>query len=245
MYINAKADMGDGVFLVRRNANNLFVLSVMTGTNFYNYAISLHQDKGKYYYMDDGPYFRTLEHMIEYHYKYEDGLRTKLISPVSPNSKYSQLFQNELLYANQTRKTSLIHINSADATQKPIDVQLSMKDAQSTKKESKKKNKLKPINECDIKLEAIIGEGKFGTVYKGTYEGAKQVAIKILKDYHATGDFKREVEIMEKLGNHPCIVRVFVNKVKFMMVQELMMGSLLDKLHETPRVITEYNLKSW
>ena len=245
--INAKADMGDGVFLVRRNANNLFVLSVMAGNEFFNYEICSKED-GKYLYIDDGPYFRSLEHMIEHHYKYEDGLPTKLLSPVSPNSKYSQT--NQIESSNVQRKSIIVSTESIQKAHFNVNTHHLMKDAQSSKKECKKKDsyKLKAINESDIKLEAIIGEGEFGTVYKGTYEGTKQVAIKILKDYHATSDFKREAEIMQKLGNHPCILRIFgviAEKEKFMMVQELMMGSLLDKLYETPRVITEYNLKSW
>jgi hypothetical protein len=245
MLINAKADLGDGVFLVRRKSNNLYVLSLMTGNDFFNYEICS-KDDGKYIYIDDGPYFRSLEHMIEHHFKYEDGLPSKLNHSISSSSKYSQTIQIEM-----QRKASLISIEPIiQEAQFNINTQHLMKEVQSSKQMSKKKQfyKLKAINEKDIKLEAIIGEGEFGTVFKGTFEGTKQVAIKILKDCHATNEFKREAEIMQKLSNHPCILRIFgvINdKDKFMMIQELMAGSVLDKLYETPRVINDYNLKMW
>ena len=231
--INAKADLGDGVFLVRRNAKNSFTLSVIARNEFFNFEICS-KENGKFLYIGDGPYFQSLEHMIEHHYIYANGLPTILLTPISPNSKYSQV--------NQTICSNKPHSN--------VNIHHFMKDAQSFKNECKKIDsyKLKVIVESDIKLEAIIGEGEFGTVYKGTYQGTKQVAVKLLKDYHSTNEFKRDAEIMQQLGKHPCILRIYgviIEKDNFMMVQELMMGSLLDKLSEGPRLITEYNLKSW
>lgn len=71
-----------------------------------------------------------------------------------------------------------------------------------------------------------VGEGSFGTIYRGDYRGA-DVAVKVLK-YQNTitpdmiNDFKSEIGIMEKL-RHPCIIN-FIGAVhtpgKFAIVTE-------------------------
>lgn len=76
----------------------------------------------------------------------------------------------------------------------------------------------------------------------------KLVAVKKLKDYRAIKEFEREANIMQNIGNHPCVVRIhgiIKEKETFMIIQELLVCSLFDKLFEQPRVITEYNLKNW
>jgi serine/threonine protein kinase len=106
---------------------------------------------------------------------------------------------------------------------------------------------LQTLNASDIKLQVIIGEGEFGTVYKGTYK-SKQVAIKKLKDCSADREFLREATIMGSLGNHPCILKIFglvVDRNSLMMVQELMVCSLLEKLLNEPSLVTEIHLKNW
>jgi serine/threonine protein kinase len=106
---------------------------------------------------------------------------------------------------------------------------------------------LQHISPSDVKLQVIIGEGEFGTVYKGTYK-SKQVAIKKLKDCSADREFLREANIMGQLGNHPCILKIFglvVDRNSLMMVQELMVCSLLEKLLNEPGLVTEVHLKNW
>ena len=248
---NAKSEFGDGVFLVRRRGDNVYVLSVMTKDDFYNYEICF-KEEGKYYFIDDGPYFRSLEHLIEHHFKFEDGLPLKLMHPISMNSVHCQSIMNNIQNKSLQEKTSVT--TSAPIKQElmqkaHLNMQNLFKEVE-TKQKTKKKSsyKLKTIDENDIKLEAIIGEGEFGTVFKGTLEGTRQVAVKMMKDPRATGEFKREAQIMQQLGNHPCILRIFgviADKEKFMMVQELMVCSMLEKLYEKPCTITEYNLKCW
>jgi tyrosine-protein kinase len=107
--------------------------------------------------------------------------------------------------------------------------------------------KLIKIAPNEVQLQAVIGEGEFGTVYKGTYNG-KQVAIKKLKDCTATSDFMREADIMGTLNN-PCILKIFGlvqdKNSPLMMVQELMVGSILEKLWQSPNEVNENHLKLW
>jgi hypothetical protein len=66
-----------GIYLVRKTQRNenILVLSMMWNNEFFNYEICIRdeQQEGKLYYIDDGPYFRTLGHLIEHYTKYEDG----------------------------------------------------------------------------------------------------------------------------------------------------------------------------
>ena len=55
------------------------------------------------------------------------------------------------------------------------------------------------------KEKVYLGEGTYGTVYRTTYRGV-QVAIKICEDVPI---FKKEVEILQKLGNwHPALPKL-------------------------------------
>ena len=75
----------------------------------------------------------------------------------------------------------------------------------------------------------------------------KQVAVKKLKDCTASADFLREADIMGAL-NHPCILKMYglvQDKQCLMMVQELMICSILEKLWQSPNDVTENNLKLW
>lgn len=58
----------------------------MYNEEFFNYEIcSKEQSSGRYYFIDDGPYFRSLVHLIEHYSKYEDGLPGILTRPISPS----------------------------------------------------------------------------------------------------------------------------------------------------------------
>jgi serine/threonine protein kinase len=73
------------------------------------------------------------------------------------------------------------------------------------------------------------------------------VAIKKLKDCTASNDFLREADIMGTLNN-PCILKIFgllQDKGSLMMVQELMMCSLLEKLWQPNNEVNENHLKLW
>lgn len=80
-------DPATGTFLVRfseRNKNT--VLTLKADTCYYNYII---QNERTYYFIDDGPYLDSLEHVIEYYSFISDGLPTTLNNPVPPKPKPS------------------------------------------------------------------------------------------------------------------------------------------------------------
>lgn len=72
--------------------------------------------------------------------------------------------------------------------------------------------------------------------------------MKKLKDCTASNDFMREADIMGTLNN-PCILRIFGlvqdKSSGLMMVQELMICSVLEKLWQSPNEVTENHLKLW
>ena len=80
---SAQYELGDGVFLVRKKTNSLHVISLRYENNFENFEIILVMNK--YYCVDDGPYFRSLDHLIYYYMRYQDGFHCKLRSPISPD----------------------------------------------------------------------------------------------------------------------------------------------------------------
>lgn len=73
--------ISDGVFLVRTSPHkpDVYVLSMAAAGSVYNFEI---QRKSENLFIDDGPYFQTLENLIEHYMKYEDGLPTKLTQPI-------------------------------------------------------------------------------------------------------------------------------------------------------------------
>ncbi len=83
-----------GVYLVRRTQRdeNIMVLSLIYNGEFFNYEICIKDQlinhstlnsNIKFYFIDDGPYFRGLSQLIEHYTKYEDGLPCLLRRPVS------------------------------------------------------------------------------------------------------------------------------------------------------------------
>ena len=101
-----------GVFLVRstQRDENILVLSIMCNNEFYNYEICVVEKTEndlapKFYFIDDGPYFRTLPHLIEHYTKYADGLPGLLRRAISP---LAQLIPIQIGPSNKTiSKSSL------------------------------------------------------------------------------------------------------------------------------------------
>lgn len=63
---------------------NTFVLTLLDKDQERNFIIRRHS---KLFYIDEGPYMRSLEHLIEHYMRFSDGLPTNLKYPVKPKSK--------------------------------------------------------------------------------------------------------------------------------------------------------------
>lgn len=116
------------------------------------------------------------------------------------------------------------------------------------------------ISECisrdNLFLGDVLGEGEFGSVFRGSYispNGVKHdVAVKTLRgepgDTSREDAFLREARLMVRLS-HPCIVRLLgvTGGHPLWMVQELVpLGSVLDFLRLTPHLASPtHEIKLW
>eukprot|EP01103_Thecamoeba_quadrilineata_P003270 TRINITY_DN13065_c0_g1_i1.p1 TRINITY_DN13065_c0_g1~~TRINITY_DN13065_c0_g1_i1.p1 ORF type:complete len:1339 (-),score=265.54 TRINITY_DN13065_c0_g1_i1:19-3969(-) len=105
------------------------------------------------------------------------------------------------------------------------------------------------IPDDDIQIEDPIGEGAFGTVFKGVWMGI-QVAVKMLKNNPSMGSrteeermLERECWVMGSLNHHPCIVKLFghvnIGGHSPGLVLEYMGGGSLHRLLHDPLVFIE------
>jgi len=67
----------DGAFLIRksRKRRNVFVLSMVHKNTFHHVLI---ENRGVYFFLDPGPYFPSLMHMVDHYKRFSDGLPCKL-----------------------------------------------------------------------------------------------------------------------------------------------------------------------
>ena len=71
----------DGTFLVRqsRKRKNLHVLSTIYQKTCCHFVI---EARGVYFFLEDGPYMPSLEHLIDHYSRFADGLPFKLCHPL-------------------------------------------------------------------------------------------------------------------------------------------------------------------
>ena len=99
------------------------------------------------------------------------------------------------------------------------------------------------IDYDDLVFDRVIGEGSFGAVYRGSYQG-QPAAIKTLKAMNesALSDFVREIDMLGRLRN-PYVLTFFgavITHDKLCMVTEYMalgsLGAVLKKYALSPRL---------
>ncbi|XP_077988319.1 tyrosine-protein kinase HTK16-like [Glandiceps talaboti] len=85
-----KFNKQDGRFLIRTSVNKAgaYVLTMCMYKTIFNFEIGTHDI---YYVIDDGPYFETLQHLVEHYTRYDDGLPGKLEQPVPPKKPLPKL----------------------------------------------------------------------------------------------------------------------------------------------------------
>ncbi|KAJ9587710.1 hypothetical protein L9F63_018861, partial [Diploptera punctata] len=156
--------------------------------------------KGDYFYIDDGPYLDSLEYVIEHYSLMSDGLPTTLQTPVPPTPKPPvpemppSLLLNGLSATLPHRKpmkrspnrshgvspassagASPVHsrrgsltVNSGATVSAPIDRNHNVETVPVIKKPESKHQDFIP-RDC-LTLSTVLGEGEFGSVFKGTYQ---------------------------------------------------------------------------
>ncbi|CAL1272831.1 unnamed protein product [Larinioides sclopetarius] len=233
----------DGMFLVRRSTRrkDIYVLSVVHNAHTYNYEI---QCKDKFYFIDDGPYLESLEHIIDYYSRMADGLPTNLLYAVPPETTVSLDID--------AQPTKVAAENLYDNKVEPE----KNGEAHANLNSNLVENISRPNLICreSLKLGPPVGEGEFGSVLKGKWMNSSKieidVAIKTMRDEHMQScreEFIREVEVMVGL-DHPCVVKLLGVCLgpPLMMVQELVpMGSLLDYILDYPDDISVENMILW
>lgn len=76
----------EGTFLVRFSERNTgcYVLTMLYEQQLFNFVIKKHEE---FFFIDDGPYLNSLEHVIDYYSTMSDGLPCILQYPVPPKPK--------------------------------------------------------------------------------------------------------------------------------------------------------------
>lgn len=103
----------NGCYLIRKTSRNenILVLSLMFNAEFFNYEICIKETspcQQRLFFIDDGPYFRNLSHLVEHYSKYEDGLPGLLLKPIRPNSA--------LLSSNTAKLSNHKQVNSSSSS---------------------------------------------------------------------------------------------------------------------------------
>lgn len=272
----------DGTFLIRYSDRNggMYVLTTIHGETPYHFQI---KTQDTFFFIDDGPYLDSLEHVVEHYSHMSDGLPSTLQHPVPPKPKpplpdmppclllngSSTLPSRSMLRRSpnrspvspasstgaspsQSRRGSLTQLDK-NSNVESTSLRVPSVAADMTRAAPPPPSDF--ISREALVLGQVLGEGEFGSVYKGTLlntEGKQvDVAIKTLHEEHVDAnreEFLREAKVMMGLCHH-CVVRLIgVSKgPPLLMVQELVpLGSMLAYLLEFPdRVNPNYELKVW
>ncbi|CAH0562157.1 unnamed protein product [Brassicogethes aeneus] len=254
-----------GTYLVRysdRNASK--VLTLLCDGNFFNYIIqSCQNNKRKFLFIDDGPFLDSLEHIVDYYSFISDGLPTKLVNPVPPKPKPPVPFDTmprpkKSKNPGKPLNPEAVNLNNnCFPSQKPFKNNFAIGNNNNISHTNNNNNENEDYISLDkLKRGNIIGEGEFGSVYKGTYVNLKgeatSVAIKTLREDQVNQNniktFLVEVQVMQKL-DHECIVRLIgiCKGPPLQMVQEyLALGSILQYMDANKEKIRpNHEFKMW
>lgn len=234
----------DGTFLIRKNTKNknLHVISLLfEGHKSGHFLID---SRGIYHFLDEGPYFSSLEHLVDHYSRFADGLPCKLTYPLFHHVKLGSP-------SIPPRPENRARIGSYPSHLKPVDNREAYKNHEILRQVRHSRDNIP--KDSLLTLE-VIGEGEYGRVFKGIYmpaEGKRQnVAVKRLNadlDGQKRKLFEREAGNMMQLDHH-CIVQLIgISQEPPTMVLELVpLGSMLDYLQANgDSVRVELELPLW
>lgn len=260
-----ESGLAAGSFLVRTSisCHGYFVLTLVSKNNkIFHFQISTRSDC--WFYIDDGPLFATLPHLIDHYMHYADGLPLTLKLPIRSNKRVFPLRSYPL---------SIIHIqdkieNDFNHISENISVRIKREefftdltpDEMPINKVSQVASNLSvtslqtSILKNSLELGHEIGVGEFGSVLSGIWVdqvGQKiPVAMKTLhndKLQQGEQEFLREARVMSQL-NHSCIVRllgVCIGPPMILITELVEMGALLDFIIDHQSDIIEEDQNIW
>ena len=91
----------NGTFVVRRSSKNPknYAITLYNDSEFFNYEIIRLNEST--YYIDDGPFFESLEHLIDHYCRIPDGLPTTLMFSINPSG---QIISSRIQSFSSTKK---------------------------------------------------------------------------------------------------------------------------------------------
>lgn len=230
----------DGTFLTRKSQRlkGVHVLSMVYAKKDYHYEINSRNDR--FWYIDDGPMWDSLDTLVGYYAQNSDGLVHRLTEPVQVHHKPTKNTQ-----PTQTRsmlpppQETFQQLKSQASQNVPPPLRQQQRPSAASLIPQDLKKSLMTIPKSALQQVRKLGGGEFGVVLEGVYtkqDGTKlPVAIKTLRKdsiLAGTQDFMREAEVMHRLS-HPYIVQLIgiCEEPSLMLVQELVRyGALLNYL---------------
>uniref|UniRef100_A0A0B6ZX32 Tyrosine-protein kinase n=1 Tax=Arion vulgaris TaxID=1028688 RepID=A0A0B6ZX32_9EUPU len=242
----------NGLFLIRPNKYSKPVLSLFKDMGVYHYEIKKKEYRNQHvFFIDDGPFHRSLELLVQYYSTFEDGLGMPLQASVSTRNEVVEL-NIPVTYSNLTSPKSPVPTNKhkPKLPPRPPDVEsppnleaLPVPEALSAPQfKTENSEPLKKIALKNLKLGKELGQGEYGCVLKGILTIDKKLLRKervnvAIKTFHSIGnltDFTQEAYVMQSL-KHDYIVELLgiCDGPPLMLVEEFVsMGSMLDYLED-------------
>lgn len=250
-----RQNLVEGLFLIRKNKwhEGWFVISICHNNHIFHYAIQKCEYlKKPVYFIDNGPYMSSLEHLVHHYNIRADGLpcRLKIGLDISEsrhpipllNSHLANIINDEPEPPKSPSASApanlpnLGKISPPTSTPPPVP---NLLPAQSTILPAVEEGlSFIPIEQ--IKIGGLVGEGEFGKILKGVLtknEGKKTKKITVALKYfmedvvNCRADFYREAKIMLDLDHIYITKLIGICKNPLMLVEEFISkGSMLDYL---------------
>lgn len=249
-------------YLVRRhsNKNDAYVLTILLEDKSFNFEIGR---EVQFFFIDDGPYLESLEHLVQHYARWPDGLPCRLQVPVSPS--HGRAAQMSLEQPNQPLTSP--SRNCLDVPP-PLPKRTPMSTSPNTlinRIDMENNNRLNTpsFSKENIPIEALdigelLGEGEYGEVFVGILRMSRHappmdVAIKTLKTEGEMNEWKKNEFLTEARTmldlEHPHIVKIIgiCWSPKTYMVQELCeLGSLQEYLVDNPdQIVPSKHFRMW